>query len=111
MRNLLLVSVAALGLWGCAESTAESGAKSTTPDVPKGTWANEARQRAAFDLNCQEINLVYIKKADWSGGPVFGARGCGKHAAYKADTMEGVRLNSPVLADDPAPSSATPTPH
>lgn len=106
MRNRLLIMIAALGLWGCAESNAESGANSTTPDVPKGTWANEARQRAAFDLNCQDVTLVYIKKADWSGGPVFGARGCGKHAAYKADTVDGVRLNSPVLADDPPAAPA-----
>ena len=87
---------------GCAASASEgAGQPVRGPEEPNGVWAGQARDRAAFDLNCplEQLKLVYIKKADWSGGPVFGARGCGKRASYSADTRNGVVLQSPVMAD------------
>jgi hypothetical protein len=86
-------------LSGCAGPAAEGAGHS---DEPKGTWANQAKARAAFDLGCsqEQIKMSYIKKADFSGGPVFGARGCGKRASYSADTVRGVVLQSGPTADE-----------
>ena len=102
------VALLLCGLGGCAASKPEAAGPGGAPEEPKGTWANQAKERAAFDMNCPQaqIKMVYIKKADWSGGPVFGARGCGKRAAYRADTVNGVVLQSPVSVDESAPASA-----
>ncbi len=93
-------------LSGCAGSNAEGAGHGT--DEPKGVWARQAKARAAFDLGCAEdqIQMVYIKKADFTSGPVFGARGCGKRASYSADTRNGVVLQSGPSSD--APAVATP---
>lgn len=90
-------------LAGCAASNSEQ--TNGAPSEPKGIWAGQAKDRAAFDMNCpkEQIQLSYIKKADFSGGPVFGARGCNKRASYSADTVNGVVLRSPVAKEEPTP--------
>ena len=110
MHHLTVVGLILLACVGCAGPSAEQAKPSSTAsDQPTGTWANQARTRAAFDLNCSEasVKLSYIKKADWSAGPVFGARGCGKRASYSADTRNGVVLQSQVSQDSRSAAAAT----
>lgn len=102
-QRIVLASCLVGFFGGCAASTAEGPGA----DEPKGVWARQAKQRAAFDMNCPEgeLKMSYIKKADFSGGPVFGARGCGKRASYSADTVNGVVLQSPVSKDEATPAT------
>ena len=105
MLAILVLTLPLLSLSACAGPKAEGAGHDS--DEPTGTWANQARARAAFDLGCaqDQIKMVSIKKADWSGGPVFGARGCGKRASYSADTVRGVVLQSGPSAE---PAAAMP---
>ena len=103
MKNRIgMVFCAFVLLAGCAASNEETNG---APQEPKGVWAGQAKDRASFDMNCpkEQIQLSYIKKADFSGGPVFGARGCNKRASYSADTVNGVVLRSPVSKEEPTP--------
>ncbi|HEX4457796.1 MAG TPA: hypothetical protein VIA18_07485 [Polyangia bacterium] len=101
MKNTVVMMFCSVVLFaGCAASNEEANG---APQEPKGVWAGQAKDRASFDMNCpkEQIQLSYIKKADFSGGPVFGARGCNKRASYSADTRNGVVLQSPVMSEAP----------